>query len=128
MTTTTEAIADIGASGGGEADGTDNVDALVGGVRINVLRRAKDVVSNADVPFLLLLPFAEHAVLYDVITTCYGLVPRVYDTVGSLNDAREITITYRITMPSTIWRTIGIGEGGYFTSWPRPITRRAWDF
>ncbi len=90
-TTTMEANADVGASGGGGADGTnnDNVDALVGGVRINVLRRAKDVVSNADVPFLLQLPFAEHAVLYDVMTTCYGLVPRVYDTVGSLNDARE---------------------------------------
>ena len=67
----------------------NNVDFLVGGVRINVLRRAKDVVSNADVPFLLQLPYADHGVLFDIMTTCYGLTPRVYTTLEQLSKANE---------------------------------------
>ncbi|KAL3823498.1 hypothetical protein ACHAXA_010820 [Cyclostephanos tholiformis] len=76
---------------GGERRGEEeNATVMVGGVRINALRRAKDVVSNADVPFLLQLPYADHDVLYDIMTECYGLTPRVYETIDELIRAREV--------------------------------------
>ena len=54
---------------------------------INLLSRAKEVVSKTDVPFLLQLPYTNHEVLYDIMTECYGLVPRVYTTTDELDCA-----------------------------------------
>ena len=58
------------------------------GVLINLLRRAKDVVSDSDVPFLLQIPHTNHEVLYDIMTRCYGLTPRVYSTMDELKRAK----------------------------------------
>ena len=54
---------------------------------ISLLRWAKDVVSETDVPFLLQLPYTNHEVLYNIMTECYGLVPRVYTTTDELDCA-----------------------------------------
>jgi hypothetical protein len=39
---------------------------IVGGVQITMLRRAKDTVSNTDVPFLLQLPNTHHEIIYNI--------------------------------------------------------------
>ena len=65
---------------------------IVGGVQINMLRRAKDIVSNTDVPFLLQLPSTHHEILYDIMTQCYGLTPRQYLSLEELSKAKENNI------------------------------------
>ena len=65
---------------------------IVGGVQINMLRRAKDIVSNTDVPFLLQLPNTHHEILYDIMTQCYGLTPRQYLSLEELSKAKENNI------------------------------------
>ena len=102
-------------------DGGDGVDQL--------LRRAKDALSNADVPFLPQLPYTNHEVLHDTMTECYGLVPGVYSTVDELacaggRSTRSTTTTSRsTTLPTTRPAAIDVP---CFTFWRPGITRRAW--
>ena len=59
---------------------------------ISLLRWAKDVVSETDVPFLLQLTYTNHEVLYHVMTECYSLVPRVYTTTNKLDCTEEYVV------------------------------------
>lgn len=65
---------------------------IVGGVQINMLRRAKDIVSNTDVPFLLQLPNTHHEIIYNIMTQCYGLTSRQYSSIVELSKAKEKNI------------------------------------
>lgn len=47
-------------------------------VILNMLRRARDKVSERDVPFLLQIPYTNSDVIYNIMTDCYGLVGREY--------------------------------------------------
>ena len=60
---------------------------------INLFRRAKDSVSESDVPFLLQTPHSDSEVLHSIMTECYGLHGRTYDSVEDLVDARRQNIT-----------------------------------
>lgn len=57
-------------------------------VLINMLRRAKDIVSENDVPFLLQIPHTSSETLYNIMTQCYGLVGQQYQSASELESAR----------------------------------------
>ena len=61
-------------------------------VQINMMRRAKDVVSNTDVPFLLQIPHTSSETIYDIMTQCYGLVGRQYNTPQELVKAKAMNV------------------------------------
>ena len=72
-----------------------------------MLRRAKDVVSNTDVPLLLQLPgHTHHDVLYNIMTQCNILHPRVYTTLDELPkaNARHVGNNYYVNIPVTVHR------------------------
>jgi len=56
---------------------------------INMFRRAKDVVDESDVPFLLQIPHTSSETLHDIMTQCYGLVGKHYDSIEQLERARR---------------------------------------
>ena len=56
-----------------------------------MLRRARDKVSERDVPFLLQIPYTNSDVIYDIMTDCYGLVGREYWDVDEMErEAKEV--------------------------------------
>ncbi|KAL7536501.1 hypothetical protein ACHAWF_008107, partial [Thalassiosira exigua] len=83
-----------GAGSAASMSGTASLDhgtAVPGpGASLNMLRRAKDVVSATDVPFLLMTPHASSDVIRDMMTECYGLVGRSYDTREELHEAGQL--------------------------------------
>ena len=63
-----------------------------GGVLINLMRRAKDVVSESDVPFLLQIPHTSTETIYNIMTQCYGLVGKEYTTSQEIERARAMNV------------------------------------
>ena len=61
-------------------------------VRINMMRRAKDVVSSTDVPFLLQIPHTSSETIYNIMTQCYGLVGKQYTTPKEIEHAKSINV------------------------------------
>jgi hypothetical protein len=47
-------------------------------VIVNMLRRAREPVSDSDVPFLLEVPHTASDTIYNILTTCYGLRGKRY--------------------------------------------------
>mmetsp|Transcript_38361 Transcript_38361/g.81869 ORF Transcript_38361/g.81869 Transcript_38361/m.81869 type:complete len:657 (+) Transcript_38361:28-1998(+) len=91
------------------------------GAVINMFRRAKDVVSESDVPFLLRVPHASSDVVYDIMTQCYGLVGKHYDSTQDLERALRANAvdSYYVSShdrPASLFRNFG--ERFHFLSTP----------
>ncbi|KAL7531613.1 hypothetical protein ACHAXR_004134, partial [Thalassiosira sp. AJA248-18] len=92
-----------------------------GGVQINMLRRAKDIVSESDVPFLLQVPHTSSETIYNIMTQCYGLVGKHYDTPTALDKARNRNVVDNLYVsshdrPASMFKNFG--ERFHFLSTP----------
>jgi len=59
---------------------------------INMFRRAKEIVQESDVPFLLQVPHTSSETIYNIMTQCYGLVGKQYDSTSELERARRTNV------------------------------------
>lgn len=70
------------------------------GVWINLMRRAKDIVSESDVPFLLQIPHTSSETIYNIMTQCYGLVGQHYNTIEELDKAQRMNVVDNLYVSS----------------------------
>lgn len=70
------------------------------GIIVNMLRRAKDRVSESDVPFLLQLPHTSSDTIYNILTECYGLEGKKYLQPQELEIAKKENAVDRYYMSS----------------------------
>ncbi|KAL3793765.1 hypothetical protein HJC23_013327 [Cyclotella cryptica] len=62
------------------------------GIFVQMLRRARERVSDSDVPFLLEVPHTGSDTIYNILTTCYGLRGRRYLGTEELARDKELGV------------------------------------
>jgi hypothetical protein len=59
-------------------------------VIVNMLRRARERVSDSDVPFLLEVPHTSSDTIYNILTNCYGLKGKRYLKTEELDRDKQL--------------------------------------